>query len=65
MSQGTTKSILYTEGPPRITCGAAGTFERGKAKPVAADIAARLLAKSSVKFILAPEAKPASRKKEA
>lgn len=59
------KSILYTTGPATITCGAAGTFIRGVAKSVDAELADRLLNKTSIKFTLAPEPKPAATKKEA
>lgn len=65
------KTILYTSGPPRITCGAAGTFERGVPRTIAAEMADRLLAKRSITFTevvadaSAPiESKPRKKKKE-
>ena len=45
------KTLLYTEGPLRVTMGAAGTFERGVAKPLEDELADRLLAKTSLKFV--------------
>jgi len=44
------KSMLYIDGPPRVTMGDAGQFERGKARPVEDDLAAALLRKTRITF---------------
>lgn len=42
--------IVYTQGPERITLGAAGAFRRGEPKDVPDELAERLLAKKSINF---------------
>lgn len=39
------KKVYYTDGPDTITAGIAGTFTRGKAKPVSTRVADLLLAR--------------------
>ncbi len=42
--------IVYTEGPDKVTMGAAGEFRRGEPRDVADELAERLLAKKSINF---------------
>ncbi len=42
--------IVYTEGPAKVTMGAAGVFRRGEPKDVPDELAERLLAKKSINF---------------
>ena len=49
--------IMYEHGPDVITMGAAGRFERGKAKDVDEKIAEVLLKKKTIRFKKATDLK--------
>lgn len=58
------KTIKYTTGPDSVGFGVAGRFERKVPRTIPADLADRLLQKTSIKFTELPAEKPAAPKKE-